>query len=424
MMANCTLQVQKNSGDVATWDKAVFINSARDVIFRCGTHAADAASAQWQVLEITKTGTKTVAKGLVGRVVPGNGYSQFSIDFSKFAAGAAPAVPQRYLVSVTLENASSQPDGGSPDVRVTYATAEVPVMTGWGFHPEAVNPMRVGLNINRIHCLKGQGDNVFLYVAAVAVDGSHLDVLDPANSRAQVWIPDQQPHNDLTQDPGSDNMTDGQTFGIPAPIQGTAFDIQPIGYKFPLNVTYEDAADATTVGMIVVAMRHSSVFGTTDQAADVGRTALRDSLQNHLDKAVQDYLTSALQAQLNKQPAPKFDKKSVLSALPQQVGDDVKSAITTYVKSSGAYLWSGATADEEIAAQFVTASYADLKQNGGYIPFTLDLDGLKAGAVLAWQEGPPGSHYTVDGSIGIEPIYTPAGAAAENNADPNLLNRF
>src|SRR5262249_7912551 len=237
---------------------------------------------------------------------------------------------------------------------------------------DAEFPMRVGLRVNRIYCLDGDGDNPFLYVAAVRADGTTIPaVLKPSLARVEVWIPSVQAHGDLLLDPGSDSMTNGKSYRIPEAISGTDFDILPVGLEAQDLLGYEEGAAGAIVGIVVVAMKHHSPFGTADSDADGGRTALRDDLQADLDSYVQSYIQKVIDAKLKGEPKPALELDNLKDQVSAEVYNTVKKTImenpTSWLadlRYAMAYVPIAVNHDELVGTGYQSYSYAEIKAAG------------------------------------------------------------
>ena len=160
---------------------------------------------------------------------------------------------------------------------------------------------------------------------------------------------------------------------------------------------------------------------------------MRDSLSTHLDDALHNILRKILSGQ--KPGSPDFRQ------IGQDVGNDVANSVINSFMANGKL---GAILTESGFSGFQVGALTALNHDDFVgtdqevtdfdkiraqknIPFTLDCDGRSPYPHFFWQGGADklvGSHYTIDGSISVEPIMTPEGENAVRNSDPNLINRI
>jgi len=381
------LEIQLFGGDQDIWGTTKKINQAGTVTFKCRTNVLTAKRAIWQVAQQPFTNNPVVvASGQAGIVVPGPGYTKFSINVANFAPPLPPPGVTTYYVRVLLLDASSKVVGpASAPASLAYQAGDKPVSLdfnsmSWLVHPELNVPLPISIELLKLKCIhadEGGGDEPYLIPVAVYLDGTTIKVFPTSSRHARIQSPAKTQGN-LIRDPGSDALHDNQTIGIPVPTGQFATSILPIGLEYKDKIDADTAQSITKVAILVVAMEEDS---SPQSSIDAARDALVANLQSQLDAILQNGVF------------PAFDASSATS-----MAGALQSAVEAAAKADTLSDWwkpwvllEIGNPDDIVGVGYKLVSYADIKKAGyAGIPFSLDFNGS-------------GSHYTVEGNIGMEP---------------------
>jgi hypothetical protein len=207
--------------------------------------------------------------------------------------------------------------------------------------------------------LWSNGDEPYLFIAAVFADGSTISAQTLSSSSVRIKSPGKT-HGNL----GTGHKGTG-TYSVPAATGSFSASIRPIA-----GVGTEMGKKLATVALIVVAMDED---GTPTSAMDKARNAFVSTLQQELDKSVRTL----------KQP----DIEAISSRLQTAMVNAVKSDLVASPSGFLGGLLGALDPDDVIGTGVKTVSYAAIESAGsGGIPFSLPFK--KSGV-----------HYVLDGRI-------------------------
>jgi hypothetical protein len=229
--------------------------------------------------------------------------------------------------------------------------------------PVPANSLPVTLQLNQFIChnadedsFYSNGDEPYLFVAAIYADGTTIQLSNLANARVRIQSPSKT-HGNL----GRKNVKAGNRFAIPTATGSFSTRILPIG-GLPETI----AKQKSMVGIIVIAMEEDT---TPTSAANAGRQALVNVLQKDLDQAIRTVSS----------PDVNVLKNRIASAMRQAIKQESLRSI------SG--IFSVVDPDDYIGADFAMWSYQEIQNAGG------------AGLPINMNFKKSGVHYQVTGLV-------------------------
>jgi len=305
------LEIELFSGEFAKWSSASeegFIETPGSKRLNWKNLRADLASASWRVHEGAPAdkGGKLVAEGSIAGVPAKDQSKIFSIDFGKFLPGYPPTKNYDYYVQIIGKTASGGEVGASSSLLVRY---HKPNQDGTRFTNEGLeldvkgmnkdlyanSPMPVEIRLETLAVGRPNEDGAdepYLMVAAIAVDGTSINVLNFKSSSVRMF----------KSSGAHGNVPEVKRYGtvkIPATTGHFKFSIDLLGKGFLADVPDPGGAmgrivrEQTKVYLLVVAMEEDNA---TDAAANEARKAFFEQLQIELDEIVQSIVLADLQA--------------------------------------------------------------------------------------------------------------------------------
>lgn len=257
----------------------------------------------------------------------------------------------------------------SPSVAIPQDGREpIPERPGIPQPPRPPQPVPAGslpvtLQLNQFIChnadedsFYSNGDEPYLFVAAIYADGTTIQLSNLANARVRIQSPSKT-HGNL----GRKNVKAGNRFAIPPSTGRFSTNILPIG-GLPENI----AKEKSMVGLIVIAMEEDA---TPTKAANAGGQALVKVLQKELDQAIRTISS----------PDVNLLKTRIASAMRQAIKQESLRSI------SG--IFSVVDPDDYIGADFAMWSYQQI-QNAGSAGLPINMHFKKSGV-----------HYQVTGLV-------------------------
>jgi len=231
------------------------------------------------------------------------------------------------------------------------------------------------------------GDEPFLWVVVIKVDGDKLDIFDLSQVHATL-LRSPGSHSNITSE---GNIDAGRRLPIPSRVGKYSTVLKTIRGLEPLIAGEASARNSTTIAVLAIALEEDS---TSNDAIEAGHQALNAELQTGIDKAL------AL-AIATKMP-PDF------SALTEELSDLIKAA----VKSAEDKIFGFIDPDDLVGVEFARFNFAELLQEGTSIPINLNLIKCVRGPNISQPphpQCPVGSprgtvltqHYEVTGEIRI-----------------------
>lgn len=296
------LEIELFSGDFAQWSSATqegFIENPTSKRLSWKNLRSDLSSAQWRVHEGAPAdqGGKFVAQGAIGTVPAKDQSKVFNINFSNFLPGYPPSKDYNYYVQVIGKTSGNNEVTASQALLVRYNKPSQDGTTftdeGLGLDVKGANkelyansPMPVEIRLETLavgQTNEDDADEPYLIVAAIAVDGTTINVLDFSSSTVRTFK-SAGAHGNVPEVEGYG------TVQIPTSTGRFKFKIDPLGKDFLADFPDPGAQmgkimrSQTKIYLLVVAMEEDNA---TDAAANAARQAFFDQLQIELDKVVQ-----------------------------------------------------------------------------------------------------------------------------------------
>jgi hypothetical protein len=212
----------------------------------------------------------------------------------------------------------------------------------WGVRSEALaqGSMPVSLELSRFIChnadedsFYSNGDEPYLFVAALYADGTTIRVADISGATVRLQSPSRT-HGNL----GRTGVDGGDSFAVPPGTGRFLTTIRPID-----TGGLADGRRLARVGVVVIAMEEDA---TPDSAADAGRRALVEGLQRELNAAVRSL------------------REPDVEALRSRLADKIREAVTEESLRSISGIFSLADPDDYIGAAWGMWSYQEIEDAG------------------------------------------------------------
>lgn len=408
------LKVRQYSGDMARWVTALPVETmqTQPTYFSWTNPLADIASADWQLSDrlippansaldapgTLATGSCAVPEATQGKI--------FTIDLSAYLPPSPPAQPTTYYVRVVAMHSGEQPPSTSNAIALTYRkpsgrtttfTAEgleqtVKQKQAWMYNSSPM-PIQIDLEKLAIGNENEGGDEPYLMIYIVYVDGMTINPLDLANSTVRVQCSAGTHGNVPDEDVWGKDLDTGKTARIPPPTGHHEATIKPVGLEFAADLPDYDGSigkamrDHTTVHLIVVAMEEDA---TSTSAANAAHSTACQGLQERANQVVQGMTLADLRAG-NVQFDPTQIRQQIQDAAIEAAVDETLIPGWWLPQVAPLIFVQGVDPDDFVGGSHRAFSFGDLLDAGEQgIDFTVTLSNSQD-----WE-----GSYTVYGRIG------------------------
>jgi hypothetical protein len=374
------LEVREGSGEFEQWVKTLTITYAHKLLFAWDTDEPGVATAEWMVTDKVvylpqsspiRHAPHVIANGPLTQVPQKGHRAFFEIDFAQFAPKSPPKNPKSYLVHIVTKNAQQQPVGSTPSATVTiiYRAQPASSVDLSGIPAEEPKPMPIKVSLHRFEVNRtneGEGDDdPYLLIAVIYADGTTINPRDLAHSSVRIDSPSKT-HNNLLMDAYDNEPRSGKSYSIPYSLGAFEKAILPLHGAGSLQT----AQTLSTVAVLVIVMEEDN---TSDSAANAGRKALVNNLQQELNAAIRS----------GAPPDPEAIQNRVRDRVIQAVK---KETLSDWWAPWG--LFDAPDPDDFIGANFAIFNYKQILDAG--------IKGLPISLTCKSSEG----SYTITGSIG------------------------